>query len=200
MKSEDDCFLAGKLWQTYRQYVEKQKHYSVNKGPYSQGYGLPSGHIRLWELDCKEGRAPKNWCLRIVVPEKTPKSPLDSKEIKPVNLKRNQSWIFLEGLMLKLNFGHLIWSPNFGHLIRTANSLEKTLMLGKIEDRRRRGQQRPLTPSSAFNFSLLRDFANESSVCIRWLKCWSSSFSISPSNEYSGLISLKIDWFDLLAV
>ena len=40
---------------------------SVNKGPYSQGYSLPSGHIRLWELDCKEGGASKNWCLWTVV-------------------------------------------------------------------------------------------------------------------------------------
>ena len=74
--------------------------------------------------------------------EKTPESPLDSKEIKPVNLKRNHPWIFLEGLMLKLNFGHLIWFPNFGHLTWKANSLEKSLMLGKIEGRRRRGRQR----------------------------------------------------------
>ena len=47
----------------------------------------------MWELDCKEGRALKNWCLQTVVLEKTPESPLDSKEIKPVNLKRNQPWI-----------------------------------------------------------------------------------------------------------
>ena len=66
----------------------------LDKGPYSQGYGLPSGHIRLWELDRKEGRMPKNWCLWAVVLEKTPESPLDGKEIKPVNLKGDQPWIF----------------------------------------------------------------------------------------------------------
>ena len=60
----------------------------------SQGSGLPRGHIWLWELDCKEGRAPKIWCLWIVVVEKTPESPLDSKEIQPVNLKGAQPWIF----------------------------------------------------------------------------------------------------------
>ena len=70
-----------------RQYVEKQRHYSTNKGPYSQGYGLPSGHI---QLDRKEGRMLKNRCLRTVVLEKTPESPLDSKEIKSVNPKGNQ--------------------------------------------------------------------------------------------------------------
>ena len=61
----------------------------------SQGYGLPSGHVRLRALDCKEGRVLKNWCLQTVVLEKTPGSPLDSKEIKPVNLKGNQPWILI---------------------------------------------------------------------------------------------------------
>ena len=63
-----------------------------HQNPYSQGYGLPSGHVWLWELDHKEGRMPKNWCLQTVVLEKTPESPLDSKEIKAVNLKGNQPW------------------------------------------------------------------------------------------------------------
>ena len=78
-----------------RQCVEKQRHSaSADKGPYSQGYGLPCGHIWLCELDHKEGRAPKNWCLWTVVLEKTPESPLESKEIKPVVLKGDQPWIF----------------------------------------------------------------------------------------------------------
>ena len=77
-----------------RQYVQKQRHYSANKGPDRQGYGLLSGHVQLWKLDHKEGVVPKNWCLRAVVLEKTPESPLDSKEIKPVNLKGDQAWIF----------------------------------------------------------------------------------------------------------
>ena len=79
-----------------RQDVEKQRHYSANKGPYSQDYGLPCGHVQLYELDHKEGRAPKSWCLHTVVLEKMPESPLDSKEIKPVNLKGDQPWIFTE--------------------------------------------------------------------------------------------------------
>ena len=49
-------------------------------------------------------------------------------------------------------------------------------------------------------FPSIRIFSNESLLCIRWPKDWSFSFSISPSNEYSGLIFFKIDWFDLLAV
>ena len=79
---------------------------------------------------------PKNWCIWTVVLEKTLESPLDCKEIQPVHPKGNQSWIFMEGLMLKLKLQY------FGHLMRRAYSFEKTLMLGKIEGRRRRGQQR----------------------------------------------------------
>ena len=61
----------------------------------SQGYGLPSGHIRLWELDCKEGKPSQNRYLRTVVLDKTPESPLDCKEIQPVNPKGNQRLIFM---------------------------------------------------------------------------------------------------------
>ena len=74
--------------------VEKRRHYSAAKVPYSQGYGFPSGHAGLWELDYKEGKAPKNWCFQTVVLEKTPKSPLDSK-IQPVNVKGHQSCILV---------------------------------------------------------------------------------------------------------
>ena len=75
--------------------VEKRRHYSAAKVPYSQGYGFPSGHAGLWELDYKEGKAPKNWCFQTVVLEKTPESPLDWKEIKAVNLEGNQPWILI---------------------------------------------------------------------------------------------------------
>ena len=79
-----------------KQYIEKLRHYSVDKGPYSQGYGLPSDHVWLRELDHKEDRAPtKNWGLQTVVLEKMPESVLDSEQIKPVNLKGNQSWIVI---------------------------------------------------------------------------------------------------------
>ena len=88
-----------------------------------------SGHVRL---DHKEGWTLKNWCFWTVVLEKTLESPLDSKEIKPVNSKGNQSLNSLKGLMLKPKLQH------FGHLMWRANSLEKTLMLGRIEGRRTR--------------------------------------------------------------
>ena len=90
-----------------------------------------SSHVWVWELDHKEGWAPKNWCFWTVVLEKT-LDPLNSKEIKAVNPKGNQ----LKELILKLKLCY------FGHLIQGANSLEKTLMLAKIEGKRRSGWQR----------------------------------------------------------
>ena len=78
-----------------RQHIQKQRHYFVNKGPSSQGYGFSSSHVWMWELDYKESRALKNWCFWSVVLEKTLESPLDSKDIQPVHPKGNQSWIFI---------------------------------------------------------------------------------------------------------
>ena len=77
-----------------KQQVKKQRHYFVNKGPSSQGYGFSSSHVRIWELDYKESWALKNWCFWTVVLEKTLESPLDCKEIQPVHPKGDQSWVF----------------------------------------------------------------------------------------------------------
>ena len=77
-----------------RQHIKKQRYYFGNKCPSSQNYGFSSSHVRMWELDHKEGWALKNWCFWAVVLEKTLESPLDCKEIQPVNPKGNQSWIF----------------------------------------------------------------------------------------------------------
>ena len=118
-----------------RQHIKKQRHYFANKGLSSQGYGFSSGHVWMWELDYKESWMQKNWCFLTVVLEKTLQSPLDCKEIQPVHPKGDQSWVFIEWLMLKLKLQY------FGHLMRKADSYEKTLMLGKIEGRRR-GRQR----------------------------------------------------------
>ena len=78
-----------------RQCIKKQRHHFADKGPYSQSYGFSSNHVQMWELDHKGSWAPKNWCFQIVVLEKTLERPLDSKEIKPVNPKGNQPWIFI---------------------------------------------------------------------------------------------------------
>ena len=74
--------------------MKKHRHHFANKGPSSQSYGISSSHVLMWELDHKEGWALKNWCFWTVVLEKTLESPLDCKEIKPVNLKGDQPWIF----------------------------------------------------------------------------------------------------------
>ena len=77
------------------QHVKSQRRHFADKGPYSQSFGFPSSHVWMWELDHKEGRVLKNWCFQTVVLEKTFESPLDCQEIKPVNPKRNQPWIFI---------------------------------------------------------------------------------------------------------
>ena len=75
-----------------RQGIEKQRHYFADKGPSSERYGFSSSHVWMLELDYKESWELKNWCFWTVVLEKTLESPLDCKEINPVNPKRNQSW------------------------------------------------------------------------------------------------------------
>ena len=78
-----------------RQHMKKERHYFADKSPSSQSYSFSSGQVWIWELDYKESWVPKNWCFCTAVLEKTLKSPLDCKEIKPVNLKGNLSWIFI---------------------------------------------------------------------------------------------------------
>ena len=78
-----------------REHIKKQRHYFANKGPSSQSYGFSSGHVWVWELEYKESWVPKNWYFWTVVLEKTLESPLDCKEIQPVHLKGNQSWVFI---------------------------------------------------------------------------------------------------------
>ena len=78
-----------------RQHIQKQRHYFADKGQNSQSYGVSRSHVQMWELDHKEGWAPKNWCFQTVVLEETLENPLDSKEIKAVSPKGNQPWIFI---------------------------------------------------------------------------------------------------------
>ena len=89
----------------------------------------------MWELNYKESWELKNWCFRIVL-EKTLESPLDCKEIQPVHPKGDQSWVFFGRTDVEAKLQY------FGYLMGRADSFEKTLMLGKIEGRRRRGWQR----------------------------------------------------------
>ena len=89
------CLLLGRKAMTNLDSVLKSRDITLLKKVLCQGYGLSSGHIQLWELDHKESRGPKNWCLWTVMLEKTPESPLDSMGIKPVSFKGNQLWILI---------------------------------------------------------------------------------------------------------
>ena len=113
--------LLGRKAMTYLDSVLKSRDIT-DKSPYSRGYGLPSGHVQLWELDCREDRALKNWHLRTVMLEKIPESPLDSKEIKPVNLKGNQPWILAGRTDAKVETP-VFWSSD-----------ENSWLIGKVPD------------------------------------------------------------------
>ena len=92
-------------------FFKNQRHYFVNKGPSSQGYGFSSSHVWMWELDYKESWAQKNWCFWTVVLEKTLESPLDCKEIQPVHPKGNQSWVFIGRTDVEAE-SPILWPPD----------------------------------------------------------------------------------------
>ena len=129
------CLLLGRKAMTNLDSILKSRDITLpTKVCIVKATAFPVVMYGCKDLDPKEGWASKNWCFWIVMLEKTLESPLDCREIQPVNPKEIIPDYSLEGPTLKLqNFGHLMWR---------ANSLEKTLMLGKIESRRRRGRQR----------------------------------------------------------
>ena len=94
MKLKDTWFMEEN-YDKARQHIKKQRHYLANKGSSSQSYGFSSSQVWMWELHHKESWASKNWHFWTVVLEKTLESPLNYKEIKSVNPKENQSWIFI---------------------------------------------------------------------------------------------------------
>ena len=94
-----------------RQHIQKQRHYFVNKGTSSQGYGFSSSHVRMWELDYKESWAPKNWCFWTVVLGKTLERPLDCKEIQLIHPKGNQSWMFIGRTDVEAEIP-ILWPPD----------------------------------------------------------------------------------------
>ena len=119
-----------------RHRIKKQRHYFANKGPSSQSYGFSSSLVWMWALDYKESWAVKNWCFWTVVLEKILESPLDCQEIQPVHPKGDQSWVFIRRTDVEAETP-ILWPPDAKSWL-----IEKTLMLGKIEGRRRRGWQR----------------------------------------------------------
>ena len=119
-----------------RQHIKKQRHYFANKSPFSQHYGFSSGHVWMWELGHKEDWVLNNWCFQIVALEKTLESPLDCREIKPVNAKGYQPWIFI-GRTDAVAEAPILWSPDV-----KSHVIGKDLELAKIEGKRRRGQKR----------------------------------------------------------
>ena len=139
------------------QHIKKQRHYFANNGLSSQGSCFSSGHVWMWKLDCEESWAPKNWCFWTVLLEKTLESPLDCKEIQPVHPEGDKSWVFIGRTDAEAEIP-ILWPI----LIRRTDSFEKTLMLGKIEGRRRRGRQRMrwldgITDSIDMSLSKLRE-------------------------------------------
>ena len=131
MKSEDVCFLTGKLWQTLT--VLKSSHYSANKSPYSQGYGLVPVFrygCESWtvkKVECQIIDAFKLWCWRRLLRVLWTARRSNQSILKEINPEYSLEWLMPK---LKLQY--------FGYLMWTTDSLEKSLMLGKIEGRRRR--------------------------------------------------------------
>ena len=111
LKSWGSFCLSGSNFRVWHRQSQKSisSQRFADKGPSSQSYGFSSSHVWMWELEHKEGWTLKNRCFQIVVLEKTLESPLDCKEIKPVNLRGNQPWIFIRRTETK---APILWSPN----------------------------------------------------------------------------------------
>ena len=136
-----------------RQHIKKQRHYFANKGLSSQSYNFFSSHVWIWALDHKESWVLKNWRFWTVVLEKTLENSLDCKEIKPVNPKRNQSWIFIRRTDAEAETP-ILWPSDLKNWL-----IWKYPDVGKIEDRRRRRQRMRwldgITDSMAMSLSKL---------------------------------------------
>ena len=129
------CLLLRRKTMTNLDSILKSRHYFADKGPCSQSYGFSSSHVWMWELDYKESWAQKNWYFELWCWRRLVTVPWTTRRSNQSILKKISPEYSLEGLMLKLKLQY------FGHLMWITDTLEKSLMLGKIEGRRRRGWQ-----------------------------------------------------------
>ena len=203
------------------QHIKKKRHHFAHKAPYSQSYGFSSSHIRMWELDHKKGWTLKNWCFWTVVLEKTLECPLDCKEIQPGHPEGNQSWIFVGRTDVEAETP-ILWPPDV-----KSQLIGKDLDAGKDWRQEEKGTTEnemvgmhhwlrqtwswvdsgswwchPTISFSVVPFSsCLQSFPVLGFFLMSQLfASGSQKIGASASNDYSGLISFRIDWFDLLAV
>ena len=177
------CLLLGRKVMTNLDSILKSRHYFTNKGPSSQSYGFSRRHVWMWELDYKESWVQKNWCLWTVVLEKTLKSPLDYKEIKPVHPKGNPSLTFIGRNDAEAET-IILWPPDAKNWL-----ICKTLMLGKIEGRRRWGQQKKMRWLDGITDSMDMSLSKLKLITRSWW--WTGSPDVLQS---MGLQRITNDW------
>ena len=165
--------LWKKSYDKPRQHMKKQRHYFANKGPFSQSFDFSSSHVWMWELDHNENWVPKNWCFELWCWRRLLRVPWISRRSNQSIIKEISPEYSLEALMLNLQY--------FGHLMWRTDSVEKTLKLGKIEGRRRRGWKRMRWLDGNMNSMDM----NVSKLCEIWRtgKAWCAGVHVVAKNQ-----------------